>query len=307
MMLDLYKLQIFAVVVQEGSFSAAADRLYMTQSAISQHVHDLEAALGVRLFVRGWRGVTLTAQGETLHDYARRIFALVAEAENAVTDVDHLHTGQITLGATPGVGVYLLPDWTQAFRSRYPNLTVSIQTGVTAHIIRDILSNRLDAGLIEGELEENRSARLQVVVLQQVEQFVVVGPGHPWWDSPPIPLAALNGQAFIMRPRNSQTRIWLDGVLSEHNIQPVVNAEFDNLESIKRSVTGGSCVTILPEYVLRQEEELGTLRRVAVVDSPLQRELKLIWDRDTIFSPVTSAFMRHLCGVFPHLAERLKL
>ncbi|MBL8120019.1 MAG: LysR family transcriptional regulator, partial [Anaerolineae bacterium] len=134
-MLDLYKLHIFSVVAETGSFSAAAERLYMTQPAVSQHIKELEGGLGRTLFQRGWRGVKLTAHGEILQRYTGEIFALVAEAERALTDVEQLSSGRVRVGATPGVGVYLAPEWVQQFRSRYPQLTVALQTGVTASIV----------------------------------------------------------------------------------------------------------------------------------------------------------------------------
>ncbi len=109
-MLDLHKLNIFAAVARTGSFSAAAEQLLLSQPAVSQHVHDLEAGLGTRLFERGRRGVMLTPAGAQLYDYAQAIFRLVAEAESAVTDVANLAAGQLAVGATPGVSVYLLPE-----------------------------------------------------------------------------------------------------------------------------------------------------------------------------------------------------
>ena len=116
-MLDLHKLDIFATVARTGSFSAAAEQLLLSQPAVSQHVHDLEASLGTRLFARGRRGVTLTPAGVQLHDYTQAIFRLVAEAESAVTDVANLAAGQLAIGATPGVSVYLLPEPIQEFLS----------------------------------------------------------------------------------------------------------------------------------------------------------------------------------------------
>jgi DNA-binding transcriptional LysR family regulator len=302
-MLDLYKLQIFRTVVEAGSFSAAGERLYMTQSAVSQHIHDLEGSLGATLFQRGWRGVTLTPAGETLDDYARRIFALVSEAENAVMDVAQLRGGQVMVGATPGVSVYLLPEWSTAFRSRYPALTVSIQTGVTGQIVADILARRLDIGLIEGELDEGYSARLGYIGLGTAEQFVVVGRRHPWWGRDRMPASALDGQTFIMRPRNSQSRVWLDTQLARLGVQPVINAEFDNLESIKRAVSAGLCLTILPEYVVRHEESLGVLWRLRLDDAPLERELKLVWNAGSPLPPVARAFTQHLAEQFPALHD----
>ncbi len=301
-MLNLYKLEVFNAVIENGSFSAAAQQLYLSQPAVSQHIHDLEAALGARLFDRGARGVTPTAQGHVLYDYVRRIFGLLAEAENAVVDVEQLESGQTALAATPGISVYLLPDWIGLFRTRYPRLTVSLQTGITPQVIADVLAHRADAGFVEGELDDNPTPRLGVLDLQVVEQVVVVGPKHDWWDRDMVPLPALAEQTMIVRPPRSQSRIWLDGVLDKHGLHPHIGAEFDNLESIKRSLMAGSCVSVLPGYVVRHDVELGLLHTVAVEGAPLQRTIKLLWDKERPFSPVTRALLRQLSATL----ERLK-
>lgn len=303
LMLSLYKLEIFATVVQTGSFSAAADRLLMTQPAVSQHIHDLEASLGARLFQRGRRGVSLTPAGETLHTYTREILRLLAEAENAVTDVQHLANGQVTVAATPGVGVYLLPDWTQAFRQHYANLTVTVQTGTTPQIIAGLRGGRMDLGIIEGELDEGIDQEgIGVLELEVNEQFVIVGSKHPWWQREAVRLAELGGQSMVMRQRNSQTRIWLDGELQRAGVLVQVAAEFDNVESIKRAVAKGKDITILPEYVVRNELEMGLLRALPVADKPLQRTLKLVWNQQAFFTPVTRTFLRFLTCYLPALS-----
>lgn len=302
-MLNLYKLEIFALVVRTGSFSAAAERLLMSQPAVSQHIQDLEASLGTRLFRRGRRGVSLTPAGETLYRYAQEILRLVAEAENAVADIRHLSGGQVTVAATPGIGVYLLPDWAQAFRRRYPNLTVAIQTRTTPQIMEGLLRGEMDIGLIEGELEELDNDEIGVLALEDVEQFVIVGPEHPWWGRSTVAMEELTGQRFVMRQRHSQTRIWLEEALRTAHVQVQVVAEFDNMESIKRAVAHGDDITILPHYVVRREVEAGTLAALAVEGRPLWRTLKLVWNRHAHLSPVTRAFLRSLEKHLPRLQE----
>ncbi|MBK8795808.1 MAG: LysR family transcriptional regulator [Anaerolineales bacterium] len=303
-MLNLYKLEIFAIVVQTGSFSAAADRLLMTQPAVSQHIQDLEASLGARVFQRGRRGVTLTPAGETLHGYTRQILGLLAEAENAVTDVQYLASGQVAVAATPGAGVYLLPDWAQAFRQRYPNLTVAVQTSTTPQIVAGLRNGQMDLGMIEGELEDGGDREgIGVLVLEVNEQFVIVGSRHPWWERKSVRLDELDGQSMVMRQRTSQTRIWLDGELQAAGVQVRVAAEFDNVESIKRAVAKGKDITILPDYAVHIELEMGLLRAVGVTGEPLQRTLKLVWNQSAFFSPVTRSFLHFLEQYLPTLRE----
>jgi DNA-binding transcriptional LysR family regulator len=304
-MLNLYKLEIFTYVVEQGSFSAAAERLLMTQSGVSQHIQDLEAALGTQLFRRGRRGVTLTVAGKRLHDYTQRILALVAEAENAVTDVEQLAAGQVQLGATPGVGVYLLPEWIQSFRSRYPRLTVQLQTKTTSEIVTDLRGGGLDLGIIEGELDEEIARVIGLHPLQEIEQLVIVGARHPFWERKSLAVEDLNGQTLIMRQPGSQSRIWLEQMLQAHGIQARIAAEFDNVESIKRSVALGNGLAILPGYAVRDEQAYGALRALSVDGRPFVRTVKLVWDKRHYFSPVARSLLAHLQGCFPALGEVL--
>ena len=304
-MLNLYKLEIFTYVVEAGSFSGAADRLLMTQAGVSPHIKDLEAGLGAQLFVRGRRGVRLTAAGTRLYDYARRIFALVAAAENEVTDVAHLAAGGVSLGATPGVGIYLLPEWIQRFRQRYPKLVVVLQTKTTPEIVADLRTGRLDVGLIEGELSAELESELGVLPLQRIEQFVVVGRGHPFWERAAVTLEELNGATLIVRQPGSQSRSWLDETLAQHGVHAQIGAEFDTVESIKRATALGHGLTILPEYTVRDEQTYGVLRAVPMLGRPLERTLKLVWDKRRYFSPVTRSLLLHLQEYLPALGELL--
>lgn len=302
-MLNLYKLEIFVHVVEEGSFSGAAERLLMTQSGVSQHIQDLEASLGSQLFERGRRGVTLTAAGTTLYEYTERILDLVAEAENAVVKVENLANGQIVIGATPGISAYLLPDWIHEFRSRYPRLAVLVQTSITSQIVNEVLAHRLDLGLIEGELTQVSSPQLRIVPLKEVEQFVVVGKKHPWWNRKQVTIADLRDQPLVVRQAHSQSRIWLENELKQRQIPPTISAEFDNPESLKRAVINSALIAILPDYVLEQELQLGLLRIVPMENNPLRRTLKAILPQDRLCSPVGRAFLSHLKTKFPQLAS----
>ena len=302
-MLNLYKLDIFTQVVEAGSFSAAGDRLLMTQSGVSQHIQDLERSLGVKLLTRTPRGVTLTEPGKTLYDYAQRIASLALEAEAAVMDVAQLAAGEVLLGATPGVSAYVLAVWIQSFTLRYPKLTVNVQTEITARIVEMILAQRLEIGIIEGELSLPPNTSITSHELETVEHFVVVGRKHPFWTHDAITLDDLAGHTLITRQRESQTRIWLDQVLAQNGIRVRIGAEFDTVESIKRAVMAGTALTILPSYAVEDEVELGLLRAIPIGGNPLERVIKVLWDRRRPLGPVARSFLRHLAARFPALHE----
>lgn len=302
-MLSLYKLEIFAAVVQAGSFSAAAQTFPMTQPAVSQHIQDLEHSLGTSLFIRGRRGVTLTPAGETLYEYTQRILRLVAEAENQVTNVENIASGQLTIGATPGVSTYLLPDWLGGFREEYPQLNVVLQTGITTKNVTGVMDHHLDIAVVEGELEQINRKGLGSQVLRPVVLVVVVGQGHPWSQRQEVTLQELNGQPFITRQLNSRTRVWLDAVLKQHHVKPKIVAEFDNQEAIKQAVMSNMGMTILPDYAIQRELDAGLMRGLHVEGVELKREIKLLYDETMPFSPVARALLLYLSEIFPELSN----
>lgn len=305
-MLNLYKLEIFDYVAQVGSFSKAAEHFLMSQSGISQHVQDLESSLGTPLFNRGPRGVTLTPTGERLRDYAHNIFKLVTEAELMLTDVAQLQSGTVTIGSTPGISAYLLPDWVQAFREQFPQLTISLKTDTTPNIVRELSVRQMDMALIEGELEPKQAEQLNVFELSEVPQFLVIGKKHAWWNESKVPMAALDGKTMVTRQPRSQTRVWLDEVLHNHQVRPKIMGEFDSIESIKRAVIAGSCFTILPEYTVREERDKDSLRLLPFANDTLSRSLRLIWNKNSHLSPVACAFLSQIKASYPALDDFLE-
>jgi DNA-binding transcriptional LysR family regulator len=209
-----------------------------------------------------------------------------------------MRAGSVSISATPGVGVYLLPVWLQAFRGRYPHLRAAVATQTTPQVVSALRDGLADIGVIEGEVEDGGGLELRT--LEDVEQFVIVGSDHPWWDMTEVPIGALNGMAIIQRQAASQSRRWLEAILVRFGIVPVTTAEFDNVESIKRTVSAGKCLAILPAYTVTQEESAGLLRRVRISGSPLRRALKIAWpEHARSLSPVSRAFIGEVARFFP--------
>jgi len=180
---------------------------------------------------------------------------------------------------------------------------VSLQTNITSQIVASVRGHRIELGFVEGELDDVTASQIRVLVLQEVEQYVVVGRKHSWWGRATIEVRELDDQPFIMRQQNSQTRRWLEQILNQFGVQPRVVAEFDNLELIKRSVISSACLTVLPSYVLREEVESESVRLISVVDAPLVRTLKMVMDKERPLSPVTHAFLKEMAAQFPQVLQ----
>jgi DNA-binding transcriptional LysR family regulator len=299
--IDLYRLTIFMAVARAGSFNRAGQRLGMTASAVSQHMQTLEARLGKPLFERSPRGVTLTEAGRDLAYYGELLLATAAEAERAIKGDQADPPSEITLGATPGISVYLMPEWIQSFRSRHPHMSINVETGVTSQVVAGLLEGKYDAAFVEGEIDPRDERDYGLLVLEEVEQMVVVGRQHPWWGRAALQIEELNGQSFIVRQPSSHSRQWLEQSLLQRGVRMVISAELDNPESIKRVVANGICLTVLPHYAVKQEVEFGVLQAIPLAGKPLMRTLHLLWSLQNGLSQGGRTFVSHLQDRYPNI------
>jgi DNA-binding transcriptional LysR family regulator len=300
-MITLHKLKLFMVVYDRGSFNSAAQELYMAQSAVSQHIQSLEEALGTPLFTRSARGVRPTPAGELLYDYARRMLNLLSEAEREIMQMNQAEKHQLTVGSTPGVSVYLLPMWLQQFQLTHANVSVALQTVLTAEVVRDVLNGRYQLGFLEGELQELDQEALGRMRLRDIDYLVTVNAQHPWATQTIVALRDLSDQPFINRQPNSRTRRWLDQTLSAHSIPLRTVAELDSPGAIKYALLNQMGIAILPRYVVEREIERGELHSLKLAELELKRPLMLVWDKRQAFSPIQRAFISLLAQDAPQL------
>lgn len=301
-MLSLHKLEVFLVVVQEGKISRAAKRLFMTQSAVSQHIHDLEASLGVSLFERFSQGVRLTADGETLLSYAKQIVWLVASAESALTRVENLSDGKLAIGFTPNVASLLAPDWLRHFREQYPAIKVVVQTGITPTLVQALKEGHIDLAFVEGELQD--SSQLHITEMEQTQISVVISATHPWAECASISIRQLAQEPFISRERGSETHSWTMELFARFGLTPNIVAEFDNPYAIQRAIIHGMGVSLLPITFFQEGLDQGSLKFLTLQELPdLHRTLKAIRLNNLPLKPIPRSFLRILEERYPQLRQ----
>ncbi|MEL7236733.1 MAG: LysR family transcriptional regulator, partial [Chloroflexota bacterium] len=278
-------------VADRGSFNKAAGDLLMSQSGVSQHIRDLEASLGADLFVRSPQGVQKTNAGELLYTYALQILSLVSEVEHEIMQAGQLHNPRLSLGTTPGVSVYVLPQWLRAFQERYTNLQVSLDAVKTVDVVNGVLGTRYDLGFLEGDLNELDRPELGHVDVLTIHYHLMVGAEHPWAQRHSVSPDELSQQPFINRQPDSRTRQWLERTLTTDGIVLNTAAELDSPGTVKYALLNGMGVGILPDYAVVGEVQRGEIRVLQLDGITLHRQMKLAWNKREPISSIQRAFL----------------
>ena len=293
--MNINHLAIFHAAAEEGSMSRAADRLFISQPAVSKQIGELEAALGVSLFDRLPRGLRLSAAGETLAGYARRLFAVEAEAEQALAEMKGLRQGQLTIGASLTIGDYLLPKMLGLYRKRYPGIALRLEIANTSIIQQKMRENALDLGLTEGFAED---PALEAEVFAEDVLTAIVPPGHLLLEERAVSAARFCQEPFLIREAGSGTREVVERALLGHGITVRPTMSLGSTEAIKQGVASGLGVAIVSRLALETEIKTGLLCPLPLFDLLLTRPLHLVRLRGKSESAAAQAFLALLRSYF---------
>src|SRR3990170_7458778 len=197
--MNYYHLQVFYTVAKRLSYSRAAEELYISQPAVSRHVHALEKDMGSKLLGQIGNRVYLTDAGRIVFDYAQKVFALTEEAHRALAELEGVERGYLRLGASSTPGIYLLPPVVALFRERYPGVDISLYIGNSQQIEGRVLKNELDLGFVGARF----LPELQVQLFVHDQLVLVVPAGHPFAEREPVSPQDVEREPFILREDGS--------------------------------------------------------------------------------------------------------
>jgi DNA-binding transcriptional LysR family regulator len=286
--MDLQQLETFLAVVEERSFSRAAQRLLRTQPAVSQVIRKLEDELGESLFERASRDGSLTAAGEVLRAYAERMVGLREEAASAVRELKTLERGQLSLAANEYTTLYLLP-LLDRFRRISPHISLAVQRALASRIPDDLLARRAELGVLSfrPDPEQFRS----VIVYSDAVAFLVHA-GHPLAGRRRVHLRELGAQNFVAHNVASPLRRQIIATFAQHKTPLNIGVELPSLEAVKRFVAMGNGVAFMPEIAAAREIERGELVKVPIAEVKLERQLRLVYRRAAVLSHSAVAFLQ---------------
>jgi DNA-binding transcriptional LysR family regulator len=292
-MFTLRHLEIFNAVAQSGNITAGAERLGISQPAVSRQIRELEARAGLVLLDRLPRGVTPTAAGRVVAEYASRARALERETFEALAALRGLETGELALGASTTIGSYLLPGVLARFHRLHPGVRLNLTVANTRQIQEGLTTYRLDIGLTEGL---PGAPDLEATPFMDDELLPVCAPG--WQAARPAirSLARLAEEPWIAREEGSGTRAVADAAFTERKLVPHVRMTLGSTEAIKQMTIQGAGYALISPLAVTEELANGRLVRMPMKTPRIRRTLHLVRARDRAASPVVEAFARLLTG-----------
>ena len=289
--MELTQLEFFLKVVEEGSFSKAAVRVYRTQPAVSIAIRRLEEEIGAPVFDRSQKTPTLTDAGELVYDYARRILALRDQAQNVVSELRSLERGRVRIGANESTSLYILPHLILQYREQHPNVKVEIFRHVSERLPREVLDRNVDFALLAFEPVDSD---LESFPLLQDELVLIMSPDDPLAQRESLRIEELGEQSFLAHNVNTASRQRVIYAFEQHHTPLNITLELATVETIKRFVQLKIGLAFVPRMCVAEELERGTLVTVPVPELSYFRTLWVSHRRNITLSHASAAFLEVL-------------
>ncbi|WP_073484784.1 LysR family transcriptional regulator [Streptoalloteichus hindustanus] len=283
--MDLQQMRYVVAVAETSSFTRAAERCLVVQSALSHQIARLERELGARLFERTSRRVRLTPAGAAFLPAARQCLdaaeRAVAEVAAAVGEV----RGRLAVGVIPSVAAVDIPRALRDFRQRYPAVRVSLRVGASEELVEQVRQGAVDVAFL-GLPATARPQGVDARELARDRLVAVVAPDHPLAGEPAVDLRRLSSEVFVDLPAGTAGRAQSDQAFAAAGLGRDVAFEVTNADFLARLVGQGLGVAMLPAAYARQ---LAGVTTIEVADAPIRVE-HVIWS-PVSRPPAATAFL----------------
>ncbi|MGD9631030.1 MAG: LysR family transcriptional regulator [Pyrinomonadaceae bacterium] len=286
-------LKIFCDLVDLQSFSLAAERNFVTQSAVSQQVRALEERFKRKLLerVRGRRDVKLTAAGEVFYRESMKVLAAYTELQESLRGLVGKIGGTVKVACTYSVGLHEMPAKVGEFMSKFPSARIDLEYSRTTKVVRDVMSGAVELGILAFP-EPKRG--LTIVQMPSDRMVLICPPDHKLAKRSQIKVKDLDGLDFVLFERDTPTRKATDKILKSAGVEVKKVAEFDNIETIKRAVEVGFGMAILPLPAVIDEEKAGRLAVVRLAEKEWVRPVGVIYRSDRTLTLAAKKFVQLL-------------
>ncbi|WDL96587.1 LysR family transcriptional regulator [Alicyclobacillus sp. ALC3] len=289
--MDFHQLNTFAHVAHRLNFTRAAEDLNMSQPAVSRQIEALERTIGLPLFHRIGRSISLTDAGYVLYKRCEQILELVESTQAAMDTLKNLDSGSLHVGCSSTVGDYVLPSAILDFTQVHPGIQVQVGIAATQEILRQMEEGNVDLAILAGPVE---SKVLYVEPFLPDELALVMSRNHPLTQEQELSFESIRPYPMLLRREGSHTRASTLQHFVELGWTPSHVIEFDTTEAIKQAVLGGLGIAFLSKYAIRTEWPCGLLHVVDSTPFLIPRSFYIASNKDRQLSPAVLAFKTFL-------------
>jgi DNA-binding transcriptional LysR family regulator len=284
------QLRVFTEVARHLSFARAAETLHLTPPAVTMQVKELEGHVGMPLFERIGRKVTLTTAGEYMLVYARKMLSTLKDAEDAAARLKRVEMGKLTIGMV-GTAKYFLPRLLAEFRREHAGIDLRLVTGNREQLVRMLQANEVDIAIM-GRPPKELATRAEPFAAHP--HVFVAAPDHPLNRVGHPTVESLRPYDFIVREPGSGTRAAMERFLADTRLQPQVTMEMNSNETIKQAVMAGLGISFLSLHTIGLELEHGLISVLDVEGAPVVRAWNCVHTLSKLLSPAAEAFRYYM-------------
>lgn len=290
--MEIRQLRAFVTIAEDRTFTAAAQRVHVTQAAISMQIRQLEQEVGLPLFIRTPRRVVLTEAGERLLERAQYILREHDAALAELSELAGAERGRLRIGSASGmVSADSLPTVLKKLTKLHPRAEVSVASGTSEELVRKILAGELDMAFVSLPVE---ARNIETELLSRDQLVAIASPRHPRANQRVISAFALAGEKLILGERGGNTRRLIDEFFADAGLKPVVAMELSRQTAIKNMVAADMGVGIVPLSTAREDVEKGRLASWWIEGVRINWELGVARLSGGYLSPVCQSFLE-LC------------
>ncbi|MDQ3798347.1 MAG: LysR family transcriptional regulator [Acidobacteriota bacterium] len=286
-------LKVFCDLVDSQSFSLAAERNFITQSAVSQQIRSLEDRFKRRLLerVRGRREVRLTPAGEVFYRESKTVLESYDTLQESMRGLVGTISGTVKVATVYSVGLHELPVKVRDFMTKFPSAKIDLEYQRTTRVVRDVLNGIVELGVVA--FPEPRRG-LTITQMQSDRLVLICPPDHEFAEREQVKSKELKGRDFVLFERDVPTRKATDKILKSYGVEVRKAAEFDNIETIKRAVEVGFGLAIVPQPSVMDEEKNKQLAVVQLSEKEWVRPVGVIYRSDRQLSIAAKKFVQLL-------------
>jgi DNA-binding transcriptional LysR family regulator len=290
--MDFDQLKTFLEVWRQKSFSRAAEKLRITQPAVSAQIRSLEREVGERLFDRKGGKVTFTPTGRVFEPFAENALATQRHMLMMVAEQRHSARGEIALSSQESTSLYVLPEVFAEFKTHYPKVGLKIIRAERSRTLEALLNREVDFGVVSLPVTDQRFV---LETIHEDELVLAVPKDHPLSKVKNAGAADIAKYSFLLPKRGSQRDLLLN-IFRMHDVYPRTVMEVESSELMKRFISAGLGIGFLPSINIEAERKAGCIEVIRVEKLRLLRDLGLIYLKEKTLTHAAKAFLQIAIG-----------